>query len=339
MNRYAAPLLAFLVGVSLGTYAEAETFNWRFYSVSPPSHPYAQVIIEGLKEIDERTDGQLKIEFVNFSETPYKPGNALSLVRDGLVETAEWTPTYTASTYPLAAAPELPFISPEHADAAAFEAATNAVWNTPAMKAVAGKVLGEYNATSLARWYYEPLNFWFVQDVTSLDDFKGKKIRVASPEAAEMVSALGASPVQIFPAEVFTALQRGTIDGVITGSGNIKSFKWDEVLKSMYRANMQLVSSSFVVSNAAMEKLPPELQAVLTDEMGKVQQKIQDLMPEKDASQVDALKAEGMTVTEPSAEDYAGLRKLAEDNVWPAWKAQAGDEADKVLEEIGSARP
>jgi TRAP-type C4-dicarboxylate transport system substrate-binding protein len=325
--------------VSLAASAEAETFNWRFFSVSPASHPYAQVIIEGLKQIDERTDGQLKIEFVNFSETPYKPGDALSLVRDGLVETTEWTPTYTASTYPLAAAPELPFISPEHSDAAAFEKATNAAWDTPVMKAEAGKVLDEYKAAGLARWYYEPLNFWFVQNVRGLDDFKGKKIRVASPEAAEMVSALGASPVQIFPAEVFTALQRGTIDGVITGSGNIKSFKWDEVLKSMYRANMQLVSSVFVVSNAAMEKLPPDLQAVLTDEMSKVQQEIQDLMPEKDASQVEALKAEGLTVTEPTAEDYAGLRSLAEKNVWTSWKAQAGEEADKVLEAIGSARP
>lgn len=338
MQRFAIIFLTMLAATGSWVGAQAQTSNWRFFSVSPASHPYAQVIRKGLDAIAERSDDRLKIQFVNFSETPYKPGNALQLIRDGLVETTEWTPTYTASSYPLVAAPELPFIRPTYSDAAAFEKATNAAWDTPAVRAAAEKLLSDYGAVSLARWYYEPLNFWFSTEVTSLEDFKGKKIRVASPEAAELVSALGASPVQIFPAEVFTALQRGTIDGVVTGSGNIKSFKWDEVLKSVYRANMQLVSSSFVVSKSSMDGLPPDLQTILVEEMSKVQDEIQTLMPSKDEDQIKALQAEGMTVTTPSAEDYAELRKLAETKVWPIWKQQAGNAAETVLQEIGPVR-
>jgi TRAP-type transport system periplasmic protein len=338
MPRVALFLLTLLAALGSGAMAQAQTYNWRFFSVSPESHPYAQVIKKGLDSIAERSGGRLQIQFVNFGETPYKPSNSLQLIRDGLVETTEWTPTYTASSYPLVAAPELPFLSPTYTDAAAFEKATNAAWATPGVRAEADKLLGEYGAVSLARWYYEPLNFWFSTDVTSLDGFKGKKIRVASPEAAELVSALDASPVQIFPAEVFTALQRGTIDGVVTGSGNIKSFKWNEVLKSVYRANMQLVSSSFVVSKSAMDSLPQDLQTILTEEMSKVQDEIQTLMPTKDKDQIDALQSEGMSVTVPSAEDYAQLRKLAEDKVWPVWKEHAGDAANAIIEEISSAR-
>jgi TRAP-type C4-dicarboxylate transport system substrate-binding protein len=307
--------------------------------VSPASHPYAQAIINGLKAIDQRTKGQLKIQFVNFGETPYKPGDSLSLIRDGLVEATEWTPTYTAGTYPLLAAPELPFISPVYPDAAGFQASTNAAWATLTIRSQANKLLHQYGATAVAKWYYEPLNFWFVQQVTDMQGFKGKKIRVASPEAAELVSVLGASPVQIFPAEVFTALQRGTIDGVITGSGNIRSFKWDEVLKSVYVANITLVSSSLVVADKAIAKLPPELKTVLTEEMANIQASIQKLMPEKDKAQINSLKASGMTVTVPSAEAYAQMKKLAEDKVWTVWKGRAGDEANKVLQEIKAAKP
>ncbi|MBI3706179.1 MAG: TRAP transporter substrate-binding protein DctP [Proteobacteria bacterium] len=172
-----------------------------------------------------------------------------------------------------------------------------------------------------------------------VEEFSGKKIRVASPEAAELVSALGGSPVQIFPAEVYTALQRGTIDGVVTGSGNIRSFKWNDVLKSVYVANIVLVSSSLVVSKSAVAKLPADLQTILSEEMAKIAANIQRLMPDKDASQLESLAAGGMTLTRPTPEIYGRFRKLAAEKVWTAWKSRAGGEADKVIAEINAIKP
>jgi TRAP-type C4-dicarboxylate transport system substrate-binding protein len=335
-RSWALSLLAVLVTTCA---ASAEDFAWRFFSVSPATHPYAQEITKGLAAIDKRSNGQLKIQFVTFGETPYKPGDSLSLIKDGLVETVEWTPTYTAGTYPLLVAAELPFVNPAFTDAAGAQKATNAAWARPALQAAVTGLLDEYGSMHMAKWYYEPLNFWFADKVTTMEGFQGKKIRVASPEAAELVSALGGSPVQIFPAEVYTALQRGTIDGVITGSGNIASFKWNDVLTSVYAPNIVLVSSSIVVSKAAYAKLPAELQTVLTEEMANIQTSIQNLMPQKDKSQIEALEPGGMTVTRPDAETYAKFRKLAEENVWTAWKGRVGPQAESILEEIRSATP
>jgi len=49
--------------------------------------------------------------------------------------------------------------------------------------------------------------------VTCLDDLKGLKIRVTSGTSSDMIAAWGATPVTISSSEVFSAMQKNTIDG------------------------------------------------------------------------------------------------------------------------------
>ena len=91
-----------------GSGVSAQDVAWRFFSVSPASHDYAKAIAEGFGRIEQRSAGHFKVRLVNFSETPYKPSDALQLIRDGLVESTEWTPSYTAGTYPMLVVAELP---------------------------------------------------------------------------------------------------------------------------------------------------------------------------------------------------------------------------------------
>ncbi|TDR90365.1 TRAP transporter substrate-binding protein [Enterovirga rhinocerotis] len=62
-------------------------------------------------------------------------------------------------------------------------------------------------------------------------DFKGKKIRVFSEGLAEAVRALGGSPVQIPFADVYTAMQYGTVDAAILGFQGVESQRMYEVGK------------------------------------------------------------------------------------------------------------
>src|SRR3546814_4140316 len=49
--------------------------------------------------------------------------------------------------------------------------------------------------------------------MTGLDAMKGLKLKTAGGAAADTARTLGAVPVQITSADVYTALQRGTVDG------------------------------------------------------------------------------------------------------------------------------
>ncbi len=76
--------------------------------------------------------------------------------------------------------------------------------------------------------------------ILSPADFKGKKIRVFSEGQVEAVRLLGGAPVTIAFAEVYTALQHGTVDAAIIGFQGVDSQKMHEVAKHV------LVPASFI---------------------------------------------------------------------------------------------
>lgn len=95
--------------------------------------------------------------------------------------------------------------------------------------------------------------------VTSLDDIKGKKIRVMQSETAiKMIELLGGSPVPMGSGEVFTSLQAGLIDGsennefvlFTAGHGAVaKYYSYDEHTR---------IPDIIIMSNTVKNRLSPE---------------------------------------------------------------------------------
>ncbi|MEQ9632106.1 MAG: TRAP transporter substrate-binding protein DctP [Roseovarius sp.] len=323
---------ALLVQVS-GAYAADH--NWRYVGVINAAHDYAKIMIEGFERVEERTDGALRIEYVSYGETPYKATDALTLVRDGLVEMTEWIPAYYASTYPLLAGPELPFVTAELKDAAGFQAATLEAWSTPTISEYKQGIIDEHGAVSLSTQFYDPINIWFTDEVTDIEGMKGKKVRAFSPVQADFLTSAGASPVNIAAAEAYTGLQRGVIDGVITGAGAVVSFKWNEVLESGFTTNLTLLSFDMVAAESKLNELPEEVRAVLVEEMANVEAEIRELMPKAYEEKIAELKEEGLTITNPSPELYGEFHRMAVEEVFPAWAEQAGPQAEEILSDFG----
>ncbi|MGE0150970.1 MAG: TRAP transporter substrate-binding protein [Reyranellaceae bacterium] len=313
-----------------------EPVKWRYYSVIPASHDFGKRVVEGLKAIEDKTQGQLSIRFVFYGETPYKSTDALSVLKRGQVEMTEWLPSYSAGTYPLLAAPELPFLLPTISDPAAAQAGIDRAWAAPAMKAELDRVMAENGGQMLTHYYYEPMNFWFTKPVKNVADFSGKRVRVFSPELSELIEAFKASPVSLGNPEVYSALQRNSLDGVITGVGNLGGGgQWKEVLRSGFIANPMFVSSSMLVNKEALAKLPPKLREVLLAELATLNKTLRAYMPESDRTKKAELRGmANFTLTDASAADYATMRKLTADNVWVAWKKRVGDKGAQALDEI-----
>jgi TRAP-type C4-dicarboxylate transport system substrate-binding protein len=161
-------------------------------------------------------------------------------------------------------------------------------------------------------------------------------VRVFSPELSELIAALKASPVSLANPEVYSALQRNSLDGVVTGAGNLGGGgQWKEVLKSGFIANLMFVSSSVLVNSEALAKLPPKARDVFMEEMKLLAETQRNFMPESDRTKKAELRTmTGFTITDASKEDYAALRKTTSESVWPEWKKRVGDKAGPVLDEI-----
>ena len=86
-------------------------------------------------------------------------------------------------------------------------------------------------ATLLAVTDIGPTAFVSNRKVVAPKDFEGLKVRVYSEGGMEMMSHLGAAPTKLAFAEVYTAMQRGTIDAAMIGYQGIASQRMYEVAK------------------------------------------------------------------------------------------------------------
>lgn len=312
--------------------ASAADFEWRYYSVSPMGHPYSQILDKHFKAIQERSGDRLKIDLVYFGETPYKGAEAEKLMRDGLGEMTEWLVSYSTSTYPLLSAPELPFLPTKALSPAEHIPAVDKAWQSPSVANELQSVLDRHNAVRLSRFYWPPQNHWLNAPIDSPDGLKGLKIREYSAEGIDFTTAIGATPVSMTAPDVYAALQRGALDGVVTASTSMTGIKWGEVLKAGYITNFKLSISLILVSKREYDKLPSDVQSILTEEVNKATDEILAFMVENETRLHEQLKKDyGFTINYATPEDYGRLRKIAQDAVWPNWVDRVGADVGKPL--------
>jgi len=102
--------------------------------------------------------------------------------------------------------------------------------------------------------------------VKTLEDLKGLKIR-ATGALADLVKALGASPIPLGMPDVYESLRRQVIDGTMLDLTVLRQWKFAEVEKFV-TANWQLGTGYtfyFVMNKNKWDSLPPDAQKVFTE--------------------------------------------------------------------------
>src|SRR6185295_12499727 len=208
------------------------------------------------EQIESRTKGRVKLEIVSVPELGLSGFELVRVMQAGLVDIGDVLPTYVAGDIPVIEGADLLGIFGDY-DAAVKG---HRAWETVLRE----KYSDRLGAVVLGSWPWAQQLLYSNRPVTSLADVKGMKIRVFSPAMAQFVRALGGEPVSLAYAEVYTALERKTVDGAITCSRCGWDTKWYEVTKHLVDLHMgTAVSTLFVVSKKTWERLPPDIRQVL----------------------------------------------------------------------------
>lgn len=102
--------------------------------------------------------------------------------------------------------------------------------------------------------------------IRSAADFKGLNLKVADEASVALVKSLGANPIKLPISETYSALEKGTIDGVVTGADPLKSFKFAEVTKFSTRLPYATPwQNSKMMNKEVFDRLSPEQQKVIKD--------------------------------------------------------------------------
>jgi TRAP-type C4-dicarboxylate transport system substrate-binding protein len=113
-------------------------------------------------------------------------------------------------------------------------------------------------------------SIYLKKPIQSLDDFKGKKIR-ATPTYVPLVEGLGASPVIMPPAEIYTAMERGVVDGYTWPSIGAEGMKLYEVTCCMIKPFYWTVRTVLLMNAKAWDRLSPQHQKVLTEAVAEME--------------------------------------------------------------------
>ena len=105
---------------------------------------------------------------------------------------------------------------------------------------------------------------WFQKEINSLDDLKGLKMRIPGL-AGEVFAKLGVNVTNIPPGELYTSLDRGTIDALEwVGPGMDIKMGFHKIAPYYYTGwHEPATELQFLVNKKSFDKLPKEYQAVL----------------------------------------------------------------------------
>lgn len=105
---------------------------------------------------------------------------------------------------------------------------------------------------------------WFKKEINSIDDLKGLKIRIPG-FAGEVMARVGAAPTNIAPGELYTSLERGTIDALEwVGPAFDLRMGFQKIAPYYYTAWHEPGSETqFLVNKKTWEKLPADLRVIL----------------------------------------------------------------------------
>lgn len=143
-------------------------------------------------------------------------------------------------------------------------------------------------------------------------DFEGKSVRVYSKGAGEVIQALGAAPTIMGVGDVYSGLQRGTVDAAMGGLGGAVGLKHHEVTDFLLDQNGVLgtLIHAYVMNKEKFESLSPELQKAVMESAQEARDSMQQFAIDE--------KSRLMNVIRDHGNEIVSIEQDSED--WKTWE-------------------
>jgi len=246
-----------LLGFSSKVKARTRTYNLKFELAWHTGHPEYKAYQKFIEMIKKETHG--RVTFTLFPASQLVPrAQALDGLKKGVIDMLASSGAYYHGMVPEGDVDWMPFVAAGHRKEFwkfintgkvhdiiynAYLEKANAVWLTDVLcgdEGIIGRDHHEYRKIS---------------------DLKGIKLRAAGGVATRAAKALGASPVTMATAEIYPALQRGTVDALIFPLYGMKDYKFYEIAKTYTRPGVFIWCDDLWINKKTFDSLPKDIQA------------------------------------------------------------------------------
>jgi TRAP-type C4-dicarboxylate transport system substrate-binding protein len=338
LTNLAAALAAALIAGAAAAQGSGKITVQAVTQVAPNLPQYTRVDQPLLRDgIAKATGGRVEMVLSSWPERNVNGPEVLRLVRSGQVDIAAGPLTTVSGDVPMLDGIDLAGMNVDIRQARRV---------ADAMVPVANRELERMGIKLVATYPFSGQMLFCRKPIASLADLKGLKVRTNGPSAADLVKALGAQPVSLAFGEVYTALERGTVDCGITGAGSGNGVKWPEVTTHLFTMPLSWSTSGYYVNLAWWNKLEPAVRAAFEKTFAEIQEAQWQLgvVATEDGIACNVGRADGcklhtivkkpMVEVKPQANVVATLQKELAEDVLPGWIKRCGERCATVYSEV-----
>jgi TRAP-type transport system periplasmic protein len=290
-----------LLGPSI-VYSAEKPIELSFATSLPAQYPFTQALEGWGKEVEKRTAGRIKVGYFH-AGTLVDAVNSYEAVINGICDIALTWPSYSRGRFPLT----------EVLDLTGFD--YNALLVTHVYNDWYQKFTPkEFDDTHMLFMFGStPGSFYTTKPIRTLKDFKGTRIRCVGI-SCNVVESLGATPVAMPKADVYDALQKGTVDGAVGNPNELKYWRMAEVAKyTTVHSRVGYLSVSIVILNKKKwDSLTPDLRKVITDTSREWEDQMGKAMNAVELEGIEYGKGKGHTFIGLSREEGTRWEKAVE---------------------------
>jgi tripartite ATP-independent transporter DctP family solute receptor len=316
----AAGILSFLKAPA---FAQATPKKLIFAHVTPPPESSAVAFAAMAEEVTKRSNGELAMEF-HGGTLLTKELEIINAVKAGNIAMGD--PGGAAATvFPEMGVFLVPYL------VASYDQAYK-MFNGQVGERLDQQFQEKYKLKVLFFYDYGFRHFWNnKRPINEPKDLRGLKLRVQQAKVfADTINGLGGVAVPLAWGEVIPAAQQGVIDGADLPIVNILALKAYEVSKYCSMTYHNYGPTAAVINLDIWHSLSEPQQKLIAEASRTAQQTVRQLTESVDnlAKAKELLEPKGMAV---NAADVDAFRRLAQDKVWPAYKAQFPEMWEEIV--------
>lgn len=244
-------------GLIQNGYGQPAPIKLTYALFQPATAALSLMNTEFAKEIEKRTNGRVQV-------TVFQSGSLLSApamfqgIRNGIADLGNGITTYSPGKFPFTSIAELPNAAESGwaVSYAAYDFITKyqpKEWNDVHLLTAYGPSHGNIGVGTGKK------------PILKLEDWKGKSIRTND---ADTVVALGGTVKDVPMAEVYDAISKGVLDGVVASTEPFKSWRLGDVCKYLTVNTSPLQPTAVfynIMNKNKWNSLPPDIQKTIDD--------------------------------------------------------------------------
>ncbi|EWH02977.1 TRAP transporter substrate-binding protein DctP [Halomonas sp. BC04] len=319
--RWTTTIGAALVSLGLVTQAAADTVTLRTVSAFNPGTAIPHTFEMFLEEIANDPDAPIEVNFIGGPEAmpPFQVGNAVS---NGVVDMAFVTSAFYTSSLPAAHALNLTRYSPEELRETGRFDQLQEMWRE------------QMNVHYLAYTNYGNRYHLYLNEPIDSPDLNGLRLRI-TPVYRAFVEAMGGEAAQTPPGEVYTALERGIVDGYGWPVQGIFDLGWQEHTSYRVDPGFYHVEVGVLVNQNTWDNLTDEQRDYLTEKaiwLEELNGLNEEINAEEERRQAEA----GIEVIEFEGEDRERFLEMAYEVQWERLAQEHAANTEKLREILDS---